>query len=195
MIELKPTQNDDAQFVALASQLLNTLISLNSPKDIYVIQIDHWFDHKWHHFSGKTIGAFGTWMSTVTLPPFDPGRVVSQNYYRLEDESIGKYRHKSAKLLHLDQWSGNNFHRFMKAVSSSGIFFWFSGETAKLDRASMMVYVVEGNRVFPWYASFIKRDGWIVNKLKNISRMQFKVIIAQMSTNGGIQQAPGLDSP
>src|SRR5215510_649404 len=118
MIDLNPNQDDDAQFVRLASQLLNNLIHLHSPKDIYVIQIDHWFDHKWQYFSGKTIGVIGVWNSTLTLPPFNPSRVVSQKYYRAEP-SAGTYQSRSAKPLHLDQWSGQNLHRFVKAVSSS----------------------------------------------------------------------------
>ena len=77
MIDLKPTPDDDVQFVGLASQLLNSLIRLHSPEEIYIVQIDHWFDHKWQYFSGKAVGAVGVWQSTLTLPPFDPGRVIS----------------------------------------------------------------------------------------------------------------------
>jgi len=178
MIDLKPTKDDDVQFVGLASQLLNSLIQLHSPKEIYIVQIDHWFDHKWEYFSGKAVGAVGVWHSTLTLPPFDPGRVISQNYYRLEEASSGNYKSAPAKPLHRNQWSVLNFHRFMKAVSSSGLFLWYSGETAKMDRASLMVYVVEGDQAIPWYASFTNRDGWRINKVKGISRMQFNRMIA-----------------
>jgi hypothetical protein len=38
MIDLKPSQYDDAQFVALGSHLLNSLIRLHSPEEVYVIQ-------------------------------------------------------------------------------------------------------------------------------------------------------------
>jgi len=177
MIDLNPNQDDDAQFVRLASQLLNNLIHLHSPKDIYVIQIDHWFDHKWQYFSGKTIGVIGVWNSTLTLPPFNPSRVVSQKYYRAEP-SAGTYQSRSAKPLHLDQWSGQNLHRFVKAVSSSGLFLWYRGETVKLDRASLMVYVVKGDQAAPFYASFSNRDGWKVGKVKGISRMQVEQMVA-----------------
>jgi hypothetical protein len=178
MIDLLPNQNDDAQFVALASRLLNSLIALHCPTEIYVIQIDHWFDHKWQYFSGKTIGAVGMWRSTVTIPPFDPGRVVSQNYFRAEGTSPVSYKPESAKPLHLDQWSGHNLHRFIKQVSSSGLFLWYSGETEKMDRAAVMVYAVQGCQTVPWYASFMKRDGWMLNKVKGISRLQFDEMVA-----------------
>ena len=180
MIDLKPDQNDDPQFVALASHLLKSLIRLHSPKEIYVIQIDHWFDHKWQYFAGKTIGALGVWHSTLRVPPFDPGRVVSQAYFRAEAESPGSYKSETAKSLHLDQWSGFNLHRFIRQVSSSGLFLWYSGDTEKLDRASVMVYV-NTERTGAWYASFIKRDGWKLNKVKGISRLQFDGLASSTS--------------
>jgi hypothetical protein len=178
MIDLKPTQDDDAQFVALAAQLLNSLIRLHSPEEVYIIHIDHWFDHKWQYFSGKTIGAVGLWRSTVTVPPFDPGRVVSQSYFRAQDASLSSYTLEVTKPLHLDQWSGQNLHRFIKHVSSSGLFLWYSGETVKMDRASLMVYAVQGEQTVPWYASFVKRDEWRLNKVKGISRVQFDEMVA-----------------
>ena len=111
MIDLKPTQDEDGRFVALTSQLLNRLIRLHSPQEVYVIHIDHWFDHKWQSFSGKTIGAVGLWRSTLTVPPFEPGRVVSQSYFCAKDSSTKSYSLEGAKPLHLEQWSGHNLHR------------------------------------------------------------------------------------
>jgi len=177
MIELKLTQNDDAQFVALASLVLNNLIRLHSPEEVYVIHIDHWFDHKWQYFSGKTIGAVGLWRATVTVPPFDPGRVVSQKYFRAKKGSINRYSLEVAKPLHLDQWSGHNLHRFITHVSSSGLFLWYSGATETMDRASLMVYAVKGDQTVPWYASFVKRNEWKLNKVKGISRVQFDEMV------------------
>ena len=181
MIELESNRNDDVQFVVLASHLLNNLIRRHSPKEIYVIQIDHWFDHKWQYFAGKTIGALGVWHSSLTVPPFDPDRVVSQTYFLAEAESQGIYKSKSAKSLHLDQWSGFNLHRFIRQVSSSGLFLWYSGDTKKLDRASVMVYAVNTDRTGAWYASFIDRDGWKLNKVKGISRRQFDDLASSTS--------------
>ena len=58
-------------------------------------------------------------------------------------------------------------------MSSSGLFLWYSGETEKIDRASLMVYAVQVDKAVPWYASFVKRDEWRLNKVKGISRVQF----------------------
>jgi hypothetical protein len=64
-------------------------------------------------------------------------------------------------------------------VSSSGVFLWRSGETKTMDRASLMVYSVEGVETGPWYASFLKRDRWKLNKVKSISRVQFDDMVAR----------------
>jgi hypothetical protein len=178
MIELKPTETDDPQFVELASHVLNELIRVHAPDEVYAIQIDHWFDHKWQHFSGKTLGALAVWRSTLTVPPFDPGRVVSQSHFRATDPSSGMYDPEVIKPLHLDQWSGHNLHRFIKHVSSSGVFLWYCGQTKTMDRACLMVYSVEVDETVPWYASFVKRDRWSLNKVKGISRVQFVEMVA-----------------
>lgn len=176
MINLQPNQHDDASFVGLAERLLKNLVHSYSPRDVYVIQIDHWFDHKWLHFSGKTVGAVGLWRSTLTVPPFDPKRVVSENHFRAN--SPDSYRLELVKPLHLDQWSGHNLHRFLRQVSSSGLFFWYSGGTKEINRGSMMVYIVEGEQTVTWYASLVKVEDWKLNKVKGVSRLQFEQMVA-----------------
>jgi hypothetical protein len=102
MIDLKPSETDDPDFVELVSQLLNSLVQLNQPAEVYVVNIDHWFDHKWQYFSGKTLGALGVWNSRLTVPPFDPGRVIRESHFRL-DPATNIYREETRKPLHFDQ--------------------------------------------------------------------------------------------
>jgi len=122
MVELQPTYADDSDFVQLTTRIMNNLIRLHSPQEVYAIKIDHWFDHKWHNFSGKTIGAVPLWRSTLTVPPFDPGRVVRQDYFRATDAGI--FVAAVTKPLHIDQWSGHNLHRFIKDVASCLVRVW-----------------------------------------------------------------------
>ena len=56
MIEILPNEKDDKDFIKLILQILNNSILLYKPKEIYVVEIDHWFDDKWLAFSGKTLG-------------------------------------------------------------------------------------------------------------------------------------------
>jgi hypothetical protein len=178
MIELTPTHIDDPQFVQLASQVLNKLIRLHLPSDVYAIEIDHWFDHKWLQFSGQTLGALPFWRWRLTIPPFDPGRVVSQKYFHARNAGREIYDEDVRKPLHRDQWSGHNVNRYIKDISASGIFFWYSGDTNGSDRAALMVYLTSGEEAVPWYASFTKTEHWRLNKVRGISRVKFENLAA-----------------
>jgi hypothetical protein len=89
---------DDNDFVYLVSALLNALPVEQSPEQLWVIQIDNWFDHKWLRYSGSgsVASPFPTnwnssfmdrftsvkeqfWQDKLTFPPFAPDRVVSHS--------------------------------------------------------------------------------------------------------------------
>jgi hypothetical protein len=176
IITLEPTEGDDIQFVRWVAQVLNGLIRHQHPQDVYAVKIDHWFDHKWQYYSGNALGALAVWKPRVTIPPFDPGRVISQCHFRVTDLS---YELQAAKPLHLDQWSSYNLHRYITEVSSAGLFLWYSGETKKLDRASVMVYSTDADQASTWYASFVKTNQWRLNKVRGISRKQFAELAEQ----------------
>jgi hypothetical protein len=88
---------DDNEFVELLYTLLNALLVQRNPEQLWVIQIDNWFDHKWLRYSGSGSVASGFptnwnssfmdgftsvkeqfWRDKLTFPPFAPDRVVSQ---------------------------------------------------------------------------------------------------------------------
>ena len=48
-------ETDDPQFITLLNSLLRGPIEEGTPQEVWIIQIDNWFDHKWLRFSG-----FGT---------------------------------------------------------------------------------------------------------------------------------------
>jgi hypothetical protein len=63
---------------------------------------------------------------------------------------------------------------------SLGSFIWYSSNTDKGDRASLMVYIVNREGLFSWYASLVQRDGWKLNKVKGISRTQFEAVMRRI---------------
>jgi hypothetical protein len=88
---------DDNDFVDLLNALLNALLVQQTPEQLWVIQIDNWFDHKWLRYSGSgsvpskfpanwtssfmdrfTSVKEQFWRDKLTFPPFVPDRVVSQ---------------------------------------------------------------------------------------------------------------------
>jgi hypothetical protein len=166
MIELKPTESDDPAFVGLVARVLNGAVLRYEPVDIYVVQIDGWFDHKWLAFAGKILGAVGVWKVRLTVPPFNPHRVVSQLYLKADPSVPGAYEPLAAEEIHIDQWSDSNLRRWVRGISERGLFLWYSSGTAHSDRGSILAYNTDAEREIGWYVSFRKDAVWKVHRVK-----------------------------
>ncbi len=169
MLSIAATKDDDANFLALVNRVVDRTVQQFHPTDVFLVRIDHCFDHKWHGFSGKVLGAVSVFNSRLTIPPFVPNRVVSQDVYSL-DKDAGSYGHIEAPLLHLVQTSRQNLTRFIDRVSKSGVFIWFSGSTQQASAGSIMVYVVSGDSQSTWYASFRRGTTWQINRVSGLSK-------------------------
>jgi hypothetical protein len=170
MITLNEANQDDAQFIGIVSRILNSALSRHHPQDVYVVEIDHCFDRKWQKFSGKALGLIGTWNKRLVVPPFDPRRVVNQLYFRSDLSASPSYSMASARPLHIEQAGGDSPQRRLAQVSQSGVFLWYSGETAKTDQASVLLYQIDAEETSDWYASFVKSGQWKLNKVRGLSR-------------------------
>ena len=169
MISIASTKDDDERFLELASRIACTTIRDLRPADVFVTRIDHWFDHKWLGFSGKVLGAVAVHrQERLTIPPFIPRRVISQQSYRF-DADAAAYRVASLPPLHRHQQSSDNLRRFIDTVSQSAVFIWFSGGTVEADQGSLMIYNVEAEGQGGWYASFRRTDTWHLQKVRGIS--------------------------
>jgi hypothetical protein len=169
MLSIVPIKKDDASFLVLVEIIANGTIHQFHPADVFLVRTDHWFDQKWLAFSGQVLGAVGVATRRLTIPPFVPNRVVSQDAYAL-DEAAGSYVHTEAPLLHLVQTSRENLTRFIDRITKSGMFVWFSGGTQQASTGSIMVYVVAGDSQSAWYASFHRSTTWQVNKVSGLSK-------------------------
>jgi hypothetical protein len=94
--QLRPDTNDDPDFIHSVNNNIDRLLVHNSPKDVYIIRVANWFDHKWLNFSGRGVVKFG-WTSDIfcrydssldefsqdkiTFPPFTPKRILLQRYF------------------------------------------------------------------------------------------------------------------
>ena len=186
MVTINATVRDDPRFTELVSRILGSAVRLCHPNEIYIVQIDHWFDHKWIAFSGKVLGALGVSKVRLTLPPFNPHRVVSQVYYQAHAPGVAAYTLASAPPLHIDQWSSANLQRFVDRVSKSGVFAWYSGDTESSDAASVMLYQVSDEDAAGWYASFKKKEGWKLNEVEGISRRELSTMLELVPVTNGI---------
>ena len=91
-------ETDDPGFIAVLNSLVQGLISNRAPEELWIIQIDNWFDDKWLGFSGYgliaseiPIDRYDTvkaesYQEKVTFPPFAPNRVIRQfSFVRVGD--------------------------------------------------------------------------------------------------------------
>lgn len=186
MIEILPNENDDANFIKIVSQVLNSSISFYKPTEIFIVQIDHWFDVKWLGFSGQTLGVIPVGNGRLTVPAFNPNRVVNETFYKKANNSFIK---SVAGKLHTNKRSSDNLHNFLDKISESGLFVWYSGDTIKLDKGSLMIYWTNPKIDLPsrqhindWYVSFQKQTDWQSNKLKGISQSEFAALLENKKT-------------
>jgi hypothetical protein len=169
MITLDVNKSDDPEFIGIVSNILNTCVNRSCPTQVYVVEIDHCFDWKWQRFSGKILGALGTWNRRLVIPPFDPQRVVSERFYCSDLAQPAVYRLATARPLHIEQ-AGDSTKRRVAQVTESGVFLWYSGETMKANQASVLVYQIDARGTSDWYASFSRNEQWKLNRVRDISR-------------------------
>ena len=186
MISISATERDDSNFVEMVARILGETVRARRPSEVYLVRIDHWFDHKWEAFSGKALGALGVWKEPLTLPPFNPRRVLSEAHYEIGSKGADSYVLKPAPPLHIDQWSDENMRRFVRRFSGDALFVWYSGDTKARDRASLMVYSVEGEETSDWYASFVKKGVWKLNKSVGVSRRELLTLIEPPAPARGV---------
>ena len=169
MIELREAKESDSGFESIVERALNNAIQRSNPGEVYVVQVDGWFDYKWQQFSGTVMHAIAVWRHRLTVPPFHPSRILSERYFRLSPD-LGLYAAASEKPLHINQASAENLRRAIKDISSSGVFVWYSEVSKQSDRASLMVYDVDPNDASGWYAGFSRKNEWRLAQVKGISR-------------------------
>lgn len=167
-INLTADPTDDREFVDLVSQIIAGAVITHRPAEVRIFKIDHWFDHKWLEFSGKTLGAVGHWHNPLTLPPFVANRIVNQWHYE-RDETCGTYRLMgSGSNIHYRGRAEENRRRFVTRIAPNSALFWFSGNTEETGRGSLMGYIPIDEDLWPWFLAFVREDGWRIARRKSI---------------------------
>jgi hypothetical protein len=177
MILIRTMRGDDASFISLINRAVERVVQEIKPNDVFVIRTDQWFDHKWLGFSGKILGAVEIRQERLTIPPFVPERIVSEEAFSFE-KSSSSYDSFVAPPLHLRQSSRENLTRFIDRVSKEAIFVWFGGATQSTG-GSIMVYSSMGDVQNSWYVSLRAKDTWQVYKTKGISKREFLHLIRE----------------
>jgi hypothetical protein len=171
MIAIQSSREDDPGFIEQVQWILTGCIKQYGPAEVYVIRIRDFFDYKWCYFSGKTFGAVGvSKFCDLTLPPFVPNRIISQDHYKRVGTSGGIYEASHALPLHRYQTSEENFKRFIRRTTNDGTAFWFSSGSQKAGRGSIMVYNVTPDIKFGWHITLLKKAGWQIEKVTFTSK-------------------------
>jgi hypothetical protein len=182
---------DDNDFIDLLNTLLNGLLFQQTPEQLWVIQIDNWFDHKWLRYSGSgsvpskfpanwtssfmdrfTSVKEQFWQDKLTFPPFVPERVIGQwSFLRSGQDyieaALPKLPHSESR-----RRSHQNLHRRAENFVKSASFVWFSGNTLKNGRGSVMVYNLGPAEPVCWFAAFEKTSSWMLKKTKDVDKKQ-----------------------
>jgi hypothetical protein len=159
MIALVPAGHDDPAFLAIAQRIVNGAIAALQVREVYLVHVDNWFDHKW-------LGWWSNWkhkeLKELYVPPFNPNRVCSQTRFIWDPHSSQWTPAGQGKRLHLRQPGRRALHaQRLDRFAKSAAFVWYSGNTVSNQAGSVMLYVA-GAETCAWYASFRKDQEWIV---------------------------------
>jgi hypothetical protein len=190
---------DDNQFIDILNSMLKKLLVQNAPDCLWIIQIDNWFDHKWLRFSGlgthalfPSVGPVNLdtilsrvdstkvefYQDGVTFPPFAPERILGQwSFLRSGSDYI------EAPLPELPHNTErrpirSNMHNRIEKRNDTALFIWFSGNTLKNGRGSVMVYNFQTANITCWFASFVRNEDWTIERTKEISRLEMLHLVA-----------------
>jgi hypothetical protein len=158
MIQLIPAADDDAVFLALAGRIINGALAALEVRELFLVRIDNWFDHKWLGFGsrwehGKVEG--------LRVPRFTPNRVCSEQHFQWDLEASAWQSVDLLKPLHVRQpgrpWLAQPLDRYSKSAA----FIWYSGKTAANHKGSLLFYL-SGANGYSWYASLKKGEPWAI---------------------------------
>jgi hypothetical protein len=196
-ITIQSGLTDDNDFVNLLNSLLKGLVVQQAPEQLWVIQIDNWFDHKWLGYSGSGSVAskfpvdwsssfmdrFASvkeqfWQNKLTFPPFTPDRVVGQ--WSFVHSSQGYAETPLPKLPHSEsrRRSHSNLQKRAENFVSSASFLWYSGNTLKNGRGSVMVYNIGPPHPVCWFAAFGRDLEWKLERTKGVDKEHVSRLIA-----------------
>jgi hypothetical protein len=158
-------QDDAPKFIAEVQNLSDGLLRTYLPPALVVIKIDNWFGPRWLNFSGKALGALGILKTRLTIPPFVPNRVVSQQTFLgpSYDELV------AGRPIHIHTKSMSALKRYIADVAPGVAILWYSGRSGKSGQGSMMAHFPTPDEYLPLYVRWVSRDSWQVTQTMGIT--------------------------
>jgi hypothetical protein len=167
-MNIVPDIDDAPEFIAEINAILNGVLKMTAPQEFILIKIDGWFGPKWLAFSGKVIGVIPIWEDKLTIPPFVPNRVMTQHAFSgpdYKEELLRQPIHKKLESVFALQ-------RQVASVVGNAALAWYSGDSLRNRRGSLMTYLPSGEEYWPWYANWDKGESWRIAQTKQITPEQ-----------------------
>lgn len=156
-------KDDDAALLFRLQHIISGAVRYVRPRYAHIVKVDSWFGPRWRCFAGSVRGKDLHPEGRLVIPPFAPNRVASEATYQRQGDALKRIE---PRRLHESPIRPTaTMPLYLDERTPSGIFVWYSGNTASQDRASLMVYEVErGDEQRAWYAEFLRRDGtWTIS--------------------------------
>ena len=192
MIEVKFDDTDAEGFKEIIETIVINLIETFDPDEVSIVRIKNWFDHKWLNYSGKQILKYDTkthpaipfvlepyWHKEITVPPFNPNRVLSESRHRKEGIEDSLFE----EALHRFQWSTENRSNLITRRINNGLCVWVSSNSETNRQGSLMVYQIKNSEIQSWYASIEEKGEWKVTKTKGIDKNQVQLMLTKSREN------------
>ena len=139
MIELAPTEDEDAAFLALVQRIVNGAIAALGVHEAFLVQTDNWFDWKWLGFGSR--GERDVSLTRLGIPFFNPNRIRSEKHF-VWDASGSRWTAESLGTpLHIRRPYSLRSGRPLDRWSEFAAFIWYSGNTAINRAGSLMLYL------------------------------------------------------
>ena len=184
-MKIEADKDDAEEFVEIVNKLMSRTIFQWGIDEIMNIKIKNWFDHKWLNYSGKKIIHFENtqhpdkialthdWKKRITFPPFNPNRVLSEQFFRKRPTGNRQFE----KVLHKQQRSTDNQLNLVSNKTKNGLYVWYSSNSHVNGQGSLMMYRVDNEKVETWYASIVKKDGWKIGQTKGIGKNELQSML------------------
>jgi hypothetical protein len=156
LVDLVPLEGDEPGFLLLAQRIINGAVAALQANEVFLVQVDNWFDRKWFGWGSK-------WryreVAELRVPLFTPNRVRSERRFSWDSETSVWTANAPAKPLHIHQPGRGHLASPLERVSEHAVFVWYSGNTATNMIGSLMAYL-SGAQGYACYASFRNDGRW-----------------------------------
>jgi hypothetical protein len=181
MIDLVGDEQDDAGFLALARRIINGAIMELQVREVFLVKIDNWFDHKWLGWRSRKDE------HRLRVPLFTPNRVRSEEHFVWDEKTSAWKTTPLTRPLHVSQPGRPWLSQPIDHIAQHAAIVWNSGNSAANKMGSVMLYL-SGSEGYSWYASLKKGDKWVVDDERLVTKRE---LLSFEQRGQELEHAPG----